>query len=233
MAVVPMAARWRALAGIAALVAAAGCAHVPLDHQLREAYQLSPETLKNLQVYTSGDIILERRVERKRAEADADRKLVVQESELIRKVYIPSGTPGVIVGVENDRLHVQFEPGATLTFGSTEKNREKLGGLYNLMAHRWENGRGRVNYGGEWFLTQPGAGSVHLIIRKRDIQRTKVVQKTVRGMLATDPSLRLMSPPLNPAEREEWSRTQPSEADSGSPSGEPAGASDRNDAPGT
>lgn len=199
-------ATWAGIAAVMAIFFAAGCAHVPLDHQLRSEYQLSPETLKSLQVYTSGDIILERRVERKRAEADADRKLVVQESELIRKVYIPSGTPGVIVGVQDDRLEVQFEPGATLTFGSTEKNRAKLGGLYNLMAHRWENGRGRVKYGDEWFLTQPGAGSVHLIIRKRDIQRTKVVKKTVRGMLATDPARALESPPPPRDERDQLFR---------------------------
>lgn len=185
-----------------ALLTAAGCARIPLDHQLRTVYQLTPETLQGVQVFTSGDITLERRVDRKRAAAAPDRLLVLQETELIRRVFIPEGTPGVIVGVQDDRLEVQFEPGATLTFGSTEKNREKLGGLYNLMANRWEDGRGLLMYGGEVFQTQAGAGAVHLVIRARDMQRTKVVRKTVRGMIATDPSLRLMTPPLQPDELE-------------------------------
>lgn len=184
-----------------AIVLATGCARIPLDHQLRTVYQLTPETLQGVQVFTSGDIVLERRVERKRAAAAPDRLLELQETELIRRVFIPEGTPGVIVGVQDDRLEVQFEPGATLTFGSTEKNREKLGGLYNLMANRWEDGRGLLMYGGEAFKTQPGAGAVHLVVRARDMQRTKVVKKTVRGMLATDPSLRLMTPPLAPDEK--------------------------------
>lgn len=202
-----------------AWLTAIGCARIPLDHQLRTVYQLTPETLRGVQVFTSGDITLERRVDRKRASAAPDRLLVLQETELIRRVFIPEGTPGVIVGVHDDRLEVQFEPGATLTFGSTEKNREKLGGLYNLMAHRWEDGRGRIKYGDEWFLTQPGAGAVHLVVRARDMQRTKVVRKTVRGMLATDPSLRLMVPPLQLDEREttEDERQIPDEADSPTP----------------
>lgn len=188
--------------GLIAWLAAVGCARIPLDHQLRTVYQLTPETLQGVQVFTSGDITLERRVDRKRAAAAPDRLLVLQETELIRRVFIPEGTPGVIVGVQDDRLEVQFEPGATLTFGSTEKNREKLGGLYNLMANRWEDGRGLLMYGGEAFQTQAGAGAVHLVIRARDMQRTKVVRKTVRGMIATDPSLRLMTPPLQPDELE-------------------------------
>lgn len=193
---------FRALAALACAAAAAGCARVPLDHQLRTVYELSPDTLMGVQVYTSDDIVLERRVQRKRGEAGSDRSLVLQDAELIRRVHIPKGTPGVIVGVEPDRLHVQFEPGATLTFGSTEKNRERLGGLYNLMAYRWENGRGRVKYGVQWFLTQPGAGAVHLVVRKHDVQKTKVVKKTVRGMKAGDPAVRLISPPPYPDERE-------------------------------
>jgi hypothetical protein len=184
-----------------AAFAAGGCARRPFTHQMRSLYQLEPETIRQIQVYTSHDIVLERRVDRKRGEASEDRDLILKETELIRRIYIPEGTPGVIVGVQDDRLEVQFEPGATLIFGSTEKNRNKLDGFYHLMALRWEDGRGVVKYGGELFLTQPGAGKVYLTVRARGAQKTKVVRKTVRGMLATQPAERLLSPPLAPDER--------------------------------
>jgi hypothetical protein len=189
------------------VLSVAGCASRPLTHQMRSLYQLDPETIRQVQVYTSREIVLERRVDRKRAEASSGRELLLRESELIRRIRIPKGTPGVIVGVEEDRLEVQFEPGGTLIFGSTEKNRSKLEGLYHLMALRWINGRGVVKYGGELFLTQPGAGKAYLVVRARDAHQTKVVSKTVRGMTVPQAMEPTVAPPFSPDETSDTPKT--------------------------
>lgn len=185
---------------LAVMLLTGGCTHVPFDHDMRQRYQLTPETLHNVQFYTSGTIVLERRVKRQRGKPGADRQLVLQQTELIRQVVIPERTPGVVAAVHDDRLEIEFEPGASLAFGSTEKNRKRTGGLYYLLAKRGENGRGTVVYGGEVFQVRPGSGSVYLLVNARDIRRTKVVKKTVRGILATEPRAWLADPPFTEEE---------------------------------
>lgn len=164
------------------IVFAAGCARMQFTQQLREDYQLTPELLKKTQMYTSGPIYLERRVARKEAAVDERRTLKLRDTELIRKVVIPRGTPGVVVDANDEQLSVSFEAGSFLVFGSTSKLRGKLGGLYNLMANSWSNGSGVLKYGGETYTLMPGSGSVHLLVNARDFEKTKVVRKRLNGL---------------------------------------------------
>jgi hypothetical protein len=175
------------LAGLAlGALMVAGCTKIPFTHDMREEYELTPYKLTRVQFYTSGDILLERRVERTTGEPTDTRRLQLTQAEVIRKISIPEGTPGVVVGVEDDRLEVSFEEGKSLFFGSKPETRAKLGGLYSLMAARWNGGYGELEYGGERFRARPTSGSVHLMVDVEDIKKTKVVSKTVKGRTATN-----------------------------------------------
>lgn len=165
----------------------AGCARMQFTHDMRQQYNLSPEILQQMQVYSSGPIHLERRLTKKNAEVDAGSELTLKEAELIRKVYIPRGTPGVITEVADDRLTVSFEEGSSLVFGSSPGLRGKLGGLYNLMALSWSNGYGEVIYGKDTYRMEPGSGAVHLMVNARNLEQTKVVRKTLDGLKVGSP----------------------------------------------
>lgn len=176
----------------------AGCARMQFTHDMRQHYNLTPEILQQMQVYVSDPIHLERRFTKKDAVVDASSALNLKEAELIRKVHIPRGTPGVITAVEDDRLTVSFEEGASLVFGSSSGLRGKLGGLYNLMALSWTNGYGEVLYGKDTYRVLPGSGAVHLMVNARNFDRTKIVRKTLDGIRVGDPMLSLPGPANTP-----------------------------------
>lgn len=162
-------------------VIGAGCARMQFTHDMRQQYGLTPELLQRTQVYASGPIHLERRVTKKDATVDKDKALKLKEAQVIRKVFIPRGTPGIVTAVADDRLTVSFEEGASLVFGSSPALRGKLGGLYNLLAASWTNGYGEVVYGADVFRVMPGSGAVHLTVDARNFEQTRVVRKRLDG----------------------------------------------------
>jgi len=163
-----------------------GCARMQFTHDMRQQYNLTPDLLQQMQVYASGPIQLERRISRKEAAVDDRKTLSLREAELIRKVYIPRGTPGIITAVDDDRLTVSFEEGASLVFGSSPALRGKLGGLYNLLALSWTNGYGEVTYGKDVYRIMPGSGAVHLTVDAKNFDQTKVVRKKLDGIRVGD-----------------------------------------------
>ena len=171
------------LAGLSLL---SGCARLPFTQDLRDQYNLSPAQLGRIQYYTSGPIVLERVVQKQVAAPTERNRLQIAQAELVRRVNIPEGTPGVAVGFTNDMLEISFEPGKSLFFGSSPAKRKEVGGLYCLLARDWTDRRGTLSYGGETYRTRPGAGGVHLLIDVEEGRRFRTVAKTLGGLTVAD-----------------------------------------------
>lgn len=82
---------------------------IPLAQQFRTEYE---EYLPQLQVYVSREILLVREFQAEEKGID-DRGdgIHVRREKTIESITIPRHTPGVIMSVDGDTLHVQFEPG--------------------------------------------------------------------------------------------------------------------------
>lgn len=177
---------FRLAACVLAAAALSGCARLPFTQDLRDQYNLSPAQLGRIQYYTSGPIVLERVVQKQQATPTEQNRLQIAQAELVRRVNIPEGTPGVAVGFTNDMLEISFEPGKSLFFGSSPAKRKEVGGLYCLLARDWTDRRGTLTYGGETFRTRPGAGGVYLTIDIEEGRRFRTVAKTVDGLTVSD-----------------------------------------------
>lgn len=96
---------------------ASGCAsYVPFTQELRDQHNLQSNDLKNLQFYNSHKITLRREVERGGGKVTTGHKLLVIAGKQIEEVVIDEKTPGVIVGVSENRLRVSFEEGTFMEF---------------------------------------------------------------------------------------------------------------------
>lgn len=107
-----------ALSAALALGATTGCrpALVPLTQEMREQNQLSDKELRNLQYYVSHTITLRREAESGGRKVTGNHKLVVVNGKTIEEVVIEALTPGICVGVDQNRLTIAFEQGTSLQF---------------------------------------------------------------------------------------------------------------------
>lgn len=149
----------------------------PFTGQVQQRYKLSESDLKQLQFYTSDDIVLYQ------ASNDADistinGELLVHSDKQVKRVVIPRGTPGQVVYVYPDKLAVCFDSDASrnLLFGS-----KYIDGEYRLMAYEWKGKHGELKYGDETYIAAPGSGSSHLLIKLKKLQKTSVKDNVVQG----------------------------------------------------
>jgi hypothetical protein len=103
-------------ASAASLVA---CAKVALTESLRRRYALGPADVKQLQFYTSDEIILRRELSDQVKETEGY-GLVIKDDVRVEDVVIPRGTPAVALRVEGDFILASFSrrsPDQALWFG--------------------------------------------------------------------------------------------------------------------
>ncbi len=111
----------------------------PLTQDIMDEYKLGAEELKQIQFYTSRDIVLTRRAESGDLRIRSG-KIKIVEGEKIEEVIIPKGTPGVFVlAPKTNRIAVSFEKDNRhfLVFGPNPKR----GDRYTLLG---KNGAVRV-----------------------------------------------------------------------------------------
>jgi hypothetical protein len=102
-----------------------GCtSRVPLSKELREG--IAPEELQQLQFYVSHEIRFRRTLTSEERDVTAGNILRIEHDQRVEEVVIPAYTPGVVLGAQNDKLMVSFEPPVDgkerlLTFALTHK----------------------------------------------------------------------------------------------------------------
>lgn len=155
--------------------------YIPFTGKVQEKYRLSENDLKQLQFYTSKEIVLYQ------ASNDADAaafngELVVNSDREVNRVLIPKGTPGTVVYVYPDKLAVTFEneENRNLLFGS-----KYIDGEYRLLAREWDNKHGELKFGDQLFIAAPGSGDAYLLIKLKQLQKTEVKDEVLRGRKVT------------------------------------------------
>lgn len=183
---IPFASKWRiwTAAILAVSFAMAGCAtrQVAFTRGIRTYYGLESDDLKNLQYYVSGDITLERAFVREEGEVSKGHTLVAKESGLVEQVIIRAGTPGVATEVGDTYLAVSFEPGASLVFGSPASDRDP-DRTYKLLATRWTDTYGEIDYGGKTFYAVYGSRAAHLVVAVESLDAVKTKKTVLPGMV--------------------------------------------------
>ena len=157
-----------------ALIAIAGflssCAsYQPFTNEDRLKYNLDEAKLKKLQYYISTDVTLQRGERSNQAqELDKDGKLIISSSASLDNILITGKTPGVCVKVIDDnKIAVSFDASDDnkyLVFGDPNNR-----GRYLLMGAEWENGKGKINFGGKVYYIMPGGAGAYLKFEMKKI----------------------------------------------------------------
>ena len=164
---------------LALILSSCSTGRVPFTQQLRDQYKLNVEELKSIQFYTSNTLVL-RRAETASKKETAGGELTVSKDRVLEEIVIKAGTPCVVRDVvDGSRVTVTFEDGANkyLVFGSI-RNRD---GYYTLQALDWTQGKGKVNYGEQLYVTSEGSKDIFLVLKMKSLNQFKVDQKVIKG----------------------------------------------------
>ena len=156
-----------------------GCASKkPYTQEIQQNLKLTETELKQIQFYISDDIILNR-AEREGKMETSGGEVILKDDQKVEQVIIKAGTPGVVEKViSNDKIAVAFEEGDSkfLVFGSTG-----VKGSFKLLAEEWKNGRGKVKYGKDVYITSRGSGEAILKIKIKNLNSYKKEQHIAKG----------------------------------------------------
>jgi hypothetical protein len=135
---------------------ATGCAtKYVLNTGTVKKYSLSAEDLTKIQFYNSQDIILTRYENVAQDKKTEKGTLSLTTGKELDQIVIKGNTPGKVVKqLDNGSIAVSFEPDDNkyLIFGTSNASE-----TYKLQAITWKDGRGKVNYGGVTYFTNPGS----------------------------------------------------------------------------
>ena len=151
---------------------------VPYTDTLRKQQNWSEEQVKTIQFYLSSPIILQRKV------TDASSDIVagtikIVNGQKVDEVIISSGTPGVLVGENNNLFNISFEKGDdyTLQFGSNQY----MDYHYSLAFSDIKNSIGKLTYNGVEYYTSPESLNAILMVDLRKINKTQLNQRIAEG----------------------------------------------------
>jgi len=154
---------------------------IPFTQALREQYKLKERELKSLQFYASHNIVLNRGERSDNKQSTEEGTLTIQSGNFVEQVIIKAGTPGIVEKViDRNRIAVSFEVGENkyLEFGATNP---KVNSRYTLLAPKWVNNKGEIQYGGKPYYSASGSGNVHLLFKMRKLHKYSKEQRVVKG----------------------------------------------------
>ncbi len=103
---------------IIGLTTLAGCGQgrVAYTNKLRSHYYLSTQEVRSVQFYLSSGLNFYRIVGPGDKTISPDHTLIRRDNETYEEIEIKSGTPGVVLWADNNKLAVSFEKGSYLVF---------------------------------------------------------------------------------------------------------------------
>ncbi len=164
---------------IGAIATFAACSpKVPFTEAIRQNYNLTTDEIKQIQFYTSGDIVLVRGTK----ENDKDtynHTLTVTQGKRVEEVDIPKGTPGLAEIVNDHSIKVSFENGSgkSITFG-VKMNSDST---YKFIAEEWKDDKGKILYDGRTFFALKGAENVQLLFKLKSLDKNTTKRRVVGG----------------------------------------------------
>lgn len=81
--------------------------------------------------------------------------------------------------MDGNRLAVSFDAtddNKYLVFGDPNNR-----GRYNLMGAEWNNGKGKINYGGKVYYVMPGGAGAYLKYKMKKVSENRKSQSAVKG----------------------------------------------------
>jgi len=160
--------------------------YTPFTRDLKQKLEVQNIDLKQVQFYVDQKLILNRNLG---AQDLSVRNGVVKLSDgkYINEVVIPSLTPGVCVGTDNDKVLVSFEKGNSyLAFGPGSGYTANEFVLYGT---EWRLGTTMVTYDSEKFRARCGTcsdvASATLVIRKKELKELKRRSRTASGRIVS------------------------------------------------
>ncbi len=152
----------------------------PFTNTVRTQYSLDEAKLKKMQFYISTDIQLQRgEAGNNSQELDKDGKLIVSQSASLDNITVDGKTPGVCVKVLDDnKIAVSFfdTDDQYLVFGDPNNR-----GRYNLMGAEWNNGKGKINFGGKVYYIMPGGAGAYLKFEMKKVKDYKTTSTKAKG----------------------------------------------------
>jgi len=153
---------------------------LPFSNEVRTTYNLDEAKLKKMQFYISTDITLQRGERGQEAqELDKDGKLVISSSASLDNVLVDAKTPGVCVKVlEGNKIAVSFfeSDDQYLVFGDPNER-----GRYTIMGAEWQNGKGKINFGGKVYYIMPGGAGAYLKFEMKKVKDYKTTSTKAKG----------------------------------------------------
>ncbi len=155
---------------------------VAYTSSLYDEYDLTPQTVKRLQFYTSSQIILQRSSQQGNQQISADGKLVVNERKKEDRIIINPSTKCVFEkDGEKGEVFIRFEvgQGKTLKFAARQN---QPNGKYYLVAD-WKTGKGgEVEYGNQVYYANTASGNSFLMVSIQKLKRTQRKDRVVKGI---------------------------------------------------
>jgi uncharacterized protein (TIGR02145 family) len=154
---------------------------LPFTNRIKNEFNLNSSSLKKVQFYTSGTIILEPVKENKNSTISSGNLYTVVASQ--NRIIIPVNTPCIVESQNlNGSLNMKFEnpSGSTLVFDT----RGSLDSRYYLSAD-WSNYNSNnwvVTYQGQKYRINSAAGNVHLIVKRKRISKKIRRDRVINGM---------------------------------------------------
>jgi hypothetical protein len=160
---------------------------VPYTNELRDQFSLdSDEKMRNVQFSISHTIILDQELESDRQNTTTNGTLISSSNTKKESIIIPVGTKCVFdqFGTKGEII-VRFELGDEKVLVFLPKVEGTKNRRYYFQADWSAEGGPKVNYGGNVFkvnLIRGFARSAHLIVVKKNLQKTKRKDRVVRGL---------------------------------------------------
>jgi hypothetical protein len=157
---------------------------VPYTNEVRDEFNLtSPEKIKKVQFYTSATIIMEKsKTSGGQGTAD-DGALVTSSNKEQDRIIIPINTKCVFDNFgPNGEIVVRFEVGGGRTISFAVRQNQATNAKYYLLAEWIPEKGGKITYGNEPYFAATSSGVAYLMVKRKNLQKTKRKDRVVKGM---------------------------------------------------
>jgi hypothetical protein len=158
---------------------------VPYTNQIKEEFNLvTADKIKKVQFFTSATIILEKNKQSAGQGTAQDGALVTSSNKEQDRVIIPINTKCVFDSFgANGEIVVRFEVGVGKTISFAVRQNQGANTKYYLVADEWVQEKGgKISYGNESYYATAASGTAYLMVKRKNLQKTKRKDRVVKGM---------------------------------------------------
>lgn len=153
---------------------------VPYTNTLKEKFDLGDEKrIKQVQFYTSNEIILNRSYNSDSKGTQDGGTLVMSSRSRQDRIIIPPSTKCVFEKFgDNGEIFIRFEYGE----GKVLKFKQRQGTDKFYLDANWKNGSGKVVYGSRAYEAVSPSAYAYLVVQLKKLQQTYRTDRVVKGI---------------------------------------------------